>query len=167
MKNLFGNGVLGRRGVVAKGSAETGDGWLDDYLPYQLYSLAGRLNRRLQNRLRSQDIKVSHWRVLSVLRSAGSLTVGKIAELALMEQPTVSRVIVQLEADGLVTRAAAPQDSRATVVTLTATGIETLGTIIPTAHRHQQEALSGFTEKDLKLLGEMLRRIDQNIDLYQ
>ncbi len=152
---------------MAKSNAEAGDGWLDDYLPYQLYSLAGRLNRRLQNRLRSQDIKVSHWRVLSVLRSAGSLTVGKIAELALMEQPTVSRVIMQLEVDGLATRAAAPQDSRATVVTLTASGIEKLGTIIPTAHRHQQEALSGFSENELKLLGTMLQRIDDNIDLYQ
>ena len=62
-----------------------GNNWLADYLPYDLYRLTNRLNRRLQARLRSQGIKPSRWRVMSVLRSWGTLTVGEVVERTLME----------------------------------------------------------------------------------
>lgn len=147
--------------------AQAGNSWLNDYLPYQLYRLTNRLDQRLQARLRSQGIKPSRWRVMSVLRSYGTLTIGKIAEQALMEQPTVSRVIMQLEADGLATRQASTEDSRATEVTLTQAGIEKLEAILLTAYRHQQEALAGLSRAELDTLRATLNRVEQNIDFYQ
>lgn len=147
--------------------AQAGNSWLNDYLPYHLYRLTNRLDQRLQTRLRSQGIKPSRWRVMSVLRSYGTLTIGKIAEQALMEQPTVSRVIMQLEADGLAMRQVSTEDSRATEVTLTPAGIEKLEAILLTAYRHQQEALAGLSRAELDTLRVTLNRIEQNIDFYQ
>lgn len=147
--------------------AQTGNNWLDGYLPYKLYRLTNRLDQRLQNRLRSQGIKPSRWRVMSVLRSWGTLTISRIAELALMEQPTVSRVIMQLEADGLATRRVSTEDSRATDVALTPAGVAKLEEIVSTAYRHQQEALAGLSETELDKLRAMLDHVEQNIDLYQ
>lgn len=104
---------------------------------------------------------------MSVLRSFGTLTIGKVSDFSLMEQPTVSRVIMQLEADGLVARQVSKEDSRATEVTLTAAGIAKMEAIIPTAYRHQREALAGISAAEMALLRETLARIEQNIDLHK
>ena len=50
-----------------KDAFDKGDGWMDDYLPYQLYRVTNRLNVRLQGRLKAIGINLSQWRVLSVL----------------------------------------------------------------------------------------------------
>lgn len=154
-------------GMSPASGTSGGNNWLDDYLPYQLYRLTNRLNQRLQARLRSQGVKPSRWRVMSVLRSRGTLTIGKIAEHTLMEQPTVSRVITQLEKEGLATRQVSAGDSRATEVSLTPAGVQKLDAIVTTAHHHEQEALAGLSRSELDTLRALLGRIEQNIDLHQ
>jgi DNA-binding MarR family transcriptional regulator len=144
---------------------EAGDGWLDDFMPYQLYRVVNRLNNRLQNRLKSIDISPSQWRVLSVLRSHGTLTIGKIVEHTLMEQPTVSRVIDQLEKDALARRRTSTEDSRMIEVVLTAQGVEAFEKIFPAAQRHERIAMEGFTAKEIETLREFLVRLENNITL--
>ena len=151
---------------ISANDFETGDGWIDDFLPYQLYRVTNRLNMRLQNRLRAIGISASQWRVLSVLRSHGTLTIGKIAEHALMEQPTVSRVVDQLEQDLLALRRTAGGDSRMIEVLLTAKGVAAFNDILPSAMRHQQIALNGLTPGEILTLRELLARIEGNIDFY-
>lgn len=144
-----------------------GDGWLDDYLPYQLYRATNRLNVRLQGRLRAIGINLSQWRVLSVLRSYGTLTIGRIVETTLMEQPTVSRVVVQLEQDGLVSRNVSDADSRMVDITITLKGAEAFDSIRSSAYRHEKLALEGLDQKQLDSLRDTLRHIELNIDLYE
>jgi len=104
---------------------------------------------------------------MSVLRSRGTLTIGKIADHTLMEQPTVSRVITQLEKEGLATRRISAGDSRATEVSLTPAGVRKLDAIVVTAYHHQQEALVGLSSSELDTLRAILGRIEQNIDFHQ
>ena len=102
------------RGTAAPGSgrgkraepAIQGNGWLDDFVPYQLYRVTNKLNARLLKRLKTMRINSSQWRVLSVLRAYGPLSIGRIVETTLMEQPTTSRVVAQLERVGHVEAAA-------------------------------------------------------------
>lgn len=144
-----------------------GNKWLDGYVPYQLYRLTNQLDRRLQARLRKLGIKPSPWRVMTVLRSHGTLAIGSIAEHSLMEQPTVSRVIVQLEADGLIERVISADDSRVTLVTLTPEGAEKIDAIVAIAHRHQDEALSDLSPQEIAQFRAIVARIEQNIDFHQ
>lgn len=146
---------------------EAGDGWLDDFLPYQLYRATNRLNIRLQGRLRATGINLSQWRVMSVLRSYGTLTIGKIVESTLMEQPTVSRVVAQLEQEEMVQRRVSGEDSRMVDITITAKGADLFDTVRQSAYRHEKLALEGLDAKSLEALRETLRRIERNIDLYE
>jgi MarR family transcriptional regulator, organic hydroperoxide resistance regulator len=155
-----------RPATAAVDPLQDGDGWMDDYLPYQLYRVTNRLNLRLQGRLKAIGINLSQWRVLSVLRSFGTLSISGIVDHTLMEQPTVSRVVVQLEQDGLVGRRVSTGDSRMTDITLTAKGAETFDSIRESAYRHEKLALEGLDRARLTALREMLRHIEQNIDLY-
>ncbi|MGF7146598.1 DNA-binding MarR family transcriptional regulator [Sphingomonas zeicaulis] len=153
------------RSVAGKTLAD-GDRWMDDYLPYQLYRVTNRLNVRLQGRLKSIGINLSQWRVLSVLRSYGTLSISGIVEHTLMEQPTVSRVVVQLEQDAMVARQTSAGDSRMTDITLTAKGAETFDSIRESAYRHEKMALDGLEPARLDALRETLRLIERNIELY-
>ncbi len=143
-----------------------GDGWLQNYIPYLLYRATNKLNSRLLTRLRQMKINPSQWRVLSVLKAYGTLSVSEIVEYTLMEQPTVSRVVAQLEQEGRVIRAASTADSRVTRVSLTDAGIEAFNAIIPAALRHQELALQQLTPEEIKTLTEILSKIERNIELY-
>ncbi|WP_165324318.1 MarR family winged helix-turn-helix transcriptional regulator [Rhizorhabdus phycosphaerae] len=145
---------------------EKGDRWLDDYLPYQLYRVTNRLNVRLQGRMRALGINLSQWRIMSVLHSSGTLSISGIVEQTLMEQPTVSRVVVQLEKDGMVERRVSAEDSRMIDITLTDKGAETFASIRHSAYAHERIALEGISAETLDLFRETLRRIENNIDLY-
>jgi len=144
---------------------EVGDDWLDGFIPYQLYRVSNRLNARLLGRLRAIGINASQWRVLSVLRSCGTLSVSRITDRTLMEQPTVSRVVNQLEQDGLVSRRPSKEDTRITDVTLTTKGNEAFQSIFPAARRHEESAMDGFSRAEIATLKSLLARIEANIDL--
>ncbi len=127
-------------------SLSRGDNWIDDFTPYLLYRVTSKLNAKLMGKLRASRINPSQWRVLSVLRAYGTLSVGKIVEFTLMEQPTVSRVVAQLEQEGRVVRRWSASDSRVAEVTLTEPGVEAFNEIYPTALRHQSLAFPGLQQ---------------------
>ena len=143
-----------------------GNQWLKDFIPYLLYRSSHRLNSRLLTRLKAMKINASQWRVLSVLRAYGTLSVSEIVEHTLMEQPTISRIVAQLEQDGSVERQQSAQDTRVTQVSLTPKGIAAFEAVIPAALRHQELALAGMTPEELSTLTRLLAKIEKNIDMY-
>jgi MarR family transcriptional regulator, organic hydroperoxide resistance regulator len=140
-----------------------GDKWLRSFVPYLLYRITNQLNRRLRSRLRKEGINISRWRVLAVLRAYGDLTLGSIADLTVMEQPSVSRIVSLLEQEGLVRRKVSSKDSRFVNVRLTPAGESAFNSIYPTAERHQQRALRGFSAKEVDMLTDFLQRIQANV----
>jgi MarR family transcriptional regulator, organic hydroperoxide resistance regulator len=147
-------------------SLSEGDRWIDDFVPYQLYRATTKLNAKLMGKLKSNKINPSQWRVLSILKAYGTLNMGQLVELTLMEQPTVSRVVAQLEQDGRIERRWAAADLRVAELTLTRSGAEAFEAIIPTALRHKQLALNGFSADDIATLTGLLARIEANLESY-
>ena len=144
--------------------AGQGDKWLQTFVPYHLYRISNQLNQRLHTRLRKSGVNMARWRVLAVLRAYGKLNLGRIVELTVMEQPSISRIVTQLEREGLAQRNVSTEDSRVVYVSLTAAGEKAFKEIYPTAQRHQERALSGFSRKEIETLEKYLRRIQDNIE---
>jgi MarR family transcriptional regulator, organic hydroperoxide resistance regulator len=144
--------------------AGNGDNWLSSFVPYLLYRTTNQLNRRLRSRLRKEAINISRWRVLAVLRAYGDLTLGEIVDLTVMEQPSVSRIVTQLDQDGLIRRKASSKDSRFVNVRLTAAGRKTFQSIYPAAIKHEEMALRSFSRKEIATLIDYLSRIQANIE---
>lgn len=143
----------------------SGNGWLKDFIPYQIYRVSSLMNMRMQGRLRANGMNLSQWRVLSVLRSAGCLSMTQIVEHSVMEQPTISRVIAQLADQGLVTRAVSVEDSRISLITLSSQGQALFDEIAPGAVRNQIAALRGLSVHELNVLRGALAKIEANISL--
>lgn len=141
-----------------------GDKWLQHFVPYLMYRITNKLNLRLRSQLRKADINITRWRVLAVLRAYGELNLGRIVELTVMEQPSVSRVVSQLDREGLIRRKVSKRDSRFVYISLTAAGERAFKSIYPTAEQHQTRALTGFSKKEISTLTGFLRRIQHNIE---
>jgi DNA-binding MarR family transcriptional regulator len=140
-----------------------GNRWLDDFVPYQLYRVTNKLNARLLKRLKTMRINTSQWRVLSVLRAYGPLSIGRIVETTLMEQPTTSRVVAQLERVGHVKRRLHDRDSRVVEISMTPAGLEAFEGIVPAALKHQSLAFQNVSAKETAQLVATLRKIEKNI----
>jgi DNA-binding MarR family transcriptional regulator len=143
--------------------SSSGDNWLDSFIPYRLYRATAKLNGKLLTRLRSLRINPSRWRVLSVLKAYGALSIGEIAEATLTEQPTVSRVVAQLEKEGRVLRRSSAKDSRMVQISLTAQGIDAFNQIASTALRHEELAFRDISRKEIAALLAILDQIEDNM----
>lgn len=141
-----------------------GDKWLQNFVPYLIYRITNQLTRRIRGRLRKSGINITRWRVLAVLKAHGELSLGRIVELTVMEQPSVSRVVAQLEREGLVRREMSMEDSRFVNVSLTRGGDKAFQNVYPTAQKHQELALNGFTRTEINTLKKFLLRIQKNIE---
>jgi len=141
-----------------------GDQWLGKFVPYLIYRITGQLNRNLRRRLKRSGINIARWRVLAVLQDNGRMNMSQIVERTIIEQPTVSRIVDQLEREGLAFRETCDEDSRFVQVMLTPAGEKAFREIYPTASRNQEQALQGFTQQEIKTLIGFLERIQNNIE---
>ncbi len=96
----------------------------DDDLAGRLALAAGRLNRRI----RSSTGGLSHGQLsaLSTIVRRGPLRPSEIAAIEVVAAPTITRVVSDLEARGLVTRTPDPADGRSCFVAGTEAGVELL-----------------------------------------
>ncbi|HWM33385.1 MAG TPA: MarR family winged helix-turn-helix transcriptional regulator [Pseudolysinimonas sp.] len=66
------------------------------------------------------------WRTLALLDSEGAMRVGELAAASRISQPGMTRLLGGMVDDGLVSRGADSDDSRASVIGITAAGHEAL-----------------------------------------
>ncbi|WP_109210691.1 MULTISPECIES: MarR family transcriptional regulator [Microbacterium] len=76
----------------------------------------------------ANETPAAQWRTLTILRDHGPLRIGELARLSRVTQPGMTRLVGQMADHGLVERATDAADSRATVVEVTALGLEALNT---------------------------------------
>jgi len=141
-----------------------GDRWLGKFVPYLIYRITNKLNQRLRRSLRKSGINLARWRVLAVLKDHGCMNMGEIVDATIIEQPTVSRIVDQLEREGLAVRKVGDEDSRYVQVMLTEAGEKAFARVYPLATRHQEKALQGFSGEDIEVLTGLLKRILNNIE---
>jgi DNA-binding MarR family transcriptional regulator len=68
------------------------------------------------------DAPAAQWRTLTLLRDHGPQRLGDLATLSRVTQPGMTRLVHQMDAAGLVERAAHPSDSRVSVIRATPQG---------------------------------------------
>ncbi len=72
------------------------------------------------------EAPAAQWRTLSLLREHGPQRIGDLAALSRVTQPGMTRLAAQMADAGLLERHSDAHDSRATVVSATAAGLDAL-----------------------------------------
>ena len=136
---------------------------MDSYVPFLINQVTAYTNRTLREAFKSKKITISCWRVLAVSASLGPQNIGELCELTCMEQPTVSRVVDQMERDGLVVRRPLPSDNRIVRVHVTSAGNTLFKKLLPTALQIADRLTHDFTPDErsaaLRLLGRLINNI--------
>jgi DNA-binding MarR family transcriptional regulator len=152
---------------------------LGESIPYQIHRLAATLTDSMRSRLRRRDINISQWRVLTILRSEGAMTVGQLSVYAAMKQPVVSRILGEMEAAGFVARGGRSElnrrlpvarggragDQRVVLVSLTAAGNRLFNSLRPLDNAHRRKVATGFSAREIDTLRALLGRIERNFGI--
>jgi|TARA_B110000902_G_scaffold102218_1_gene120852 DNA-binding MarR family transcriptional regulator len=80
------------------------------------------VNTSLTIRLKALGVQVEVWRVMELLSTQNDLTMGKLAKLALMNPPTLSKLVDRMVGDGIVHRLVGNNDQRQVNLVLTDLG---------------------------------------------
>jgi DNA-binding MarR family transcriptional regulator len=114
--------------------------FVEDYLLALLAQASHAASAIFHARLKARGVAVAAWRVLATLHGAGQgATVGQLGRSCLMQQPTISKLLDRMQADGLVARA---RDGRQTRITLTEAGAALADSLVAEAQAHEAALLA-------------------------
>jgi MarR family transcriptional regulator, organic hydroperoxide resistance regulator len=133
--------------------------FVEDYLLYLLARVSHVLSGEFHNQLRRRSVSVPVWRVLASLSGSKGETVTGLAEVCLLQQPTMTKLLDRMVRDGLVTRTQDARDRRVVRVALTARGESLAAELIAAARQHEATVLARFPELEAMNLKAALRTV--------
>lgn len=136
--------------------------FVEGYLAFLLAKTSRLVSGGFHERLKTLGVSIATWRIVAVLQDR-SRPVGELADLVLLNQPTLSKALDRLEAEGVVERVRESGDRRSVSVRLGPRGRELAETLVPLANAHEREAFAhlGAAEKRA-LVGMLQRTIERN-----
>ncbi|MGB0411466.1 MAG: MarR family winged helix-turn-helix transcriptional regulator [Pikeienuella sp.] len=134
----------------------------DDYLLFLLAQASAAASASFHNSLAQQGVAVSTWRILASLYPDDAMTISELAHSCMAKQPTMTRMIDRLAAEGIVVRVPAKTDKRRVLVRLTDAGREKAATLVAAAKIDESEALAGYTAEERATLKATLRRLQRS-----
>jgi DNA-binding MarR family transcriptional regulator len=133
--------------------------FVEDYLLYLLARVSHVLSGEFHNQLRRRSVGVPVWRVLASLSGSKGETVTGLAEVCLLQQPTMTKLLDRMVRDGLVTRTQDARDRRVVRVALTPKGEGLAKELIEAARQHETTVLARFPEMEAMDLKALLRSV--------
>jgi len=115
--------------------------------------------RRARIDLSRADVQLLH----ALLEAGDGIRFGDLAERLLVDAPTVTRRVQQLEGRNLVRRTADPLDRRAQLVQLTALGTRTIERSVAAFHAWLEEILADWSGQDRERLADLLGRFTRDV----
>jgi DNA-binding MarR family transcriptional regulator len=142
-------------------------GPLAQYLPYLLNRAGARIAAAFNAEVRQVGASLQVWRVLAALREQDGRRMGDLSKTTSIEVSTLTRLVDNMEKDGLVVRRREAGDARAISLYVTPSGRRLTQRIVPIAERYETVALKGFTAGEIVVLKKALRRLYDNMDALE
>ncbi|MNT69233.1 MarR family protein [compost metagenome] len=97
--------------------------------------------------------------MLATLADRPDCTIGLLAEITLSKQPTLTKLVDRMAADGLVKRSAGKADRRQALISITPRGRALAQPLLERAADHERAVLDGFGPQQVALLKETLHQL--------
>ncbi|KIQ00097.1 MULTISPECIES: MarR family transcriptional regulator [Pseudomonas] len=131
----------------------------------QLAQLSRSWRAELDRRLAGLGLSQARWLVLlHIGRFAELPTQRELAQSVGVEGPTLARLLDSLEAQGLVTRQAVPEDRRAKKIALCPAAKPLIEQIEAISTQLREELFAGIDEEDLRRCQQVHARILGNLE---
>jgi homoprotocatechuate degradation regulator HpaR len=129
-------------------------------LPVRLIRAREALMTRIRPVLRAHGLTEQQWRVLCTVRDLGEIEITILAERAFLLPPSLSRIVRDLEARGLLARRSSVQDQRRALVSVTPAGATLVERVEPSLIEMRLQMRRAVGLSRLKALGDLLDEIE-------
>ncbi|AJP71661.1 MarR family winged helix-turn-helix transcriptional regulator [Sphingomonas hengshuiensis] len=146
------------------GNPGTRDFRVERYPFYLLNRLVSRYNSVIDGQLRAIGLDIPYWRVLMILGERSPRGTREIAEAAVINLSTMTRIIQRMAAAELVSATSSAEDARVTLVTLTAAGKAKLRQARKVAAPVYEHLIEGLEPDDFERLIALLNRLHDNLE---
>ncbi|GGB34077.1 hypothetical protein GCM10011316_02720 [Roseibium aquae] len=140
-------------------AGEPAAAFVDNYLSYLLAHASHLVSTQFHAHLRRYGVQVPAWRLLATLSEGDGKTIGHLARISLYNQPTTTKIVDRLEAEGLAERRRCETDRRRMLVYITQTGRDLVDELLRDAQAHEKRVLDGYTSEEVTLLKNVLRTL--------
>lgn len=137
---------------------------VDRYPFYLLNRLVSRYNSIIDARLRAIGLDIPGWRVLMILGEKSPRGAREIAEAAVINLSTMTRIIQRMTAAGLVTTTPSPDDARVTSVALAPAGEARLVEARQATAPVYAHLVTGLGADEFEQLIALLGRLHDNLE---
>lgn len=131
---------------------------ISQYLAYLLASAHRRMRAGLAESIADKNITEEHWRILQVLSDEKGMSMGQLAEAALLNHPALTKNIDKLVSRGLVQRAADDEDSRKVLVYISDRGLEAFRRLKKSVDAHHEAIEEAMGPRKADQLKRLLER---------
>jgi len=125
-------------------------------LPMALLSTRELVMSQFRPMLYEYGMNEQQWRVIRALVETTAVEVAELAKRSYILSPSLSRILQNLEARGLINRNAVQSDQRRALISISAKGRQLFDTIAPHSEAHYAKITDGFGEERLTQLYELL-----------
>lgn len=133
------------------------------HLGYVIHDLARLLRRQFEAAAQRHELTLPQWRVIGQLSLTDGLSQSALSGLCDTDPMTMSGVVERLEAKGLVTREADPNDSRAKIVMITDKAKALVSEMRELGDKVYSQALDGIDENDRITAINVLNQMSANL----
>ena len=138
--------------------------FVPNYLLYLLAAASEAASERFHAHVRTKGLRVPEWRVMACLIDTDGSMVTELARYAMIEQSRLTKIIIQMDSRGLVTRRSDPKDGRRVRVFLTAEGRALAEELVADAKANEQELLKSFQGGQGAKIKDTLRALIQHLE---
>ena len=117
--------------------------------------------RHFRTSLRSHDLTEQQWRVLRALSAVGEIEVSQLARATYLLAPSLSRILKDLDARGLIVRRLDADDMRVGLVRIGPRGMELIETVSPQSESIYAEITARFGPERLAQLQALLIELER------
>ena len=133
--------------------------------PFGTARIARRWRKLLDERLKDLGVTQARWNTMVALHRGGEGTTQRdLAELMSIENPTLVRLLDNLENQELIERRACKEDRRARRLYLTARGRAFMEELDERAESLRDQLLNGITKEELEICLNVFDRVIENSD---
>jgi DNA-binding MarR family transcriptional regulator len=138
--------------------------FVNNYLLYLLAAASEKASGQFHAQVRKAGLRVPEWRVVACLYDSDKMMITELADLSLMEQSRMTRIIAQMAERGIVKRAHDGKDRRRVWVQLTPDGMALAQTLVADAKIHERALLSELADTDAARIKVMLQTVLKRLD---
>jgi homoprotocatechuate degradation regulator HpaR len=132
-------------------------------LPMALLRAREAVMRQFRPSLRRHGLTEQQWRILRALTAVEASEVTELARTAFLLGPSLSRILRDLEARGLIERRAAKSDLRRGVVSISEKGLELMEAVAPSSEAIYAAISRCYGARKLLELQERLRALEASL----